>query len=163
MAYKHGVYMSEIPTSILPPVETEAGLPVIYGTAPVHLASDRAKANRPVLCYSYAEAVTAFGYSNDWKNYTLCEAIYSEFALFNVSPVVLVNVLDPETHKKVVSNTAVPVTNGVAKVTDPAIIETLVVSSGDKTLTAGEDYEAAYDDKEVLNITALSGGKMESL
>lgn len=163
MAYKHGVYMSEIPTSILPPVETEAGLPVIYGTAPVHLASDRAKANRPVLCYSYAEAVAAFGYSNDWKNYTLCEAIYSEFALFNVSPVVLVNVLDPETHKKVVSNTAVPVTNGVAKVTDSVLIETLVVSSGDKTLTAGEDYEAAYDDKEVLNITALSGGKMESL
>ena len=52
MAYKHGVYTGEIPTSIIPPVETDAGLPVIFGTAPLHLASDPAKANRPVLCYS---------------------------------------------------------------------------------------------------------------
>ena len=28
---------------------------VVFGTAPVHLASDRAPINKPVLCYSYAE------------------------------------------------------------------------------------------------------------
>ena len=91
MAYKHGVYTSEIPTSIVPPVNTTAGLPVIFGTAPVHLAIDRAPVNKPVLCYSYAEAVAAFGYSKDWKKYTLCEAIYSQFALYNRAPVVPVS------------------------------------------------------------------------
>ena len=29
MAYRHGVYKSEVPTSIISPVKTEAGLPVI--------------------------------------------------------------------------------------------------------------------------------------
>ena len=37
MSYRHGVYVSEVPTSILPPVRTEAGLPVVFGTAPVNL------------------------------------------------------------------------------------------------------------------------------
>ena len=30
MAYKHGVYTSEVPTSIVPAVNSTAGLPVIF-------------------------------------------------------------------------------------------------------------------------------------
>lgn len=127
MAYKHGVYTSEVPTSIIPAVNTTAGLPVVFGTAPVHLATDRAQANRPVLCYSYAEAVAAMGFSKDWENYTLCEAIYSQFALYNVAPVVLVNVLDPATHKEAVSDSEVTLTNKVATVEAPVLLETLKV------------------------------------
>jgi len=35
MAYKHGVYASEIATSILPPRTVDAGIPFVVGTAPV--------------------------------------------------------------------------------------------------------------------------------
>lgn len=77
MSYKHRVGTSEIPTSILPAVNTTAGLPVVFGTAPIHLASSPTQPNKPVLCYSYDEAVKAFGYSDDWDKYTLCEAIYA--------------------------------------------------------------------------------------
>ena len=90
MAYRHGVYISEVPTSIIPPVRTSSGMPVVFGTAPVNLATDPAAANAPKLCYTYAEAVAQFGYSDDWESYTLCEFIKSHFALFNVAPVVLV-------------------------------------------------------------------------
>ena len=76
MAYKHGVYTSEVPTSIVPAVNSTAGLPVVFGTAPIHLASNRAEVNKPILCYTYAEAVAAMGYSEDWEKYTLCETIY---------------------------------------------------------------------------------------
>ena len=57
MAYKHGVYVSEVSTSIIPAVNTTAGLPVVFGTAPIHLAKDRAMANKPILCHSYEEAL----------------------------------------------------------------------------------------------------------
>ena len=80
MAYKHGVYTSEVPTSVVPAVNTAAGLPVVFGTAPVHLASERAQSNKPILCYSYAEAVQQLGYSKDWAKYTLCEVMSSQFA-----------------------------------------------------------------------------------
>ena len=53
MTYKHGVYGSEVPTSLVPMTNVSAGLPVVFGTAPVHLATDAAKANVPVLCYTY--------------------------------------------------------------------------------------------------------------
>ena len=162
MAYKHGVYTSEVPTSIVPAVNTTAGLPVVFGTAPVHLATDRAAANKPVLCYSYAEAVAAFGYSTDWKSYTLCEAIYSEFALYNVAPIVLVNVLDPAVHKEAVTDNEVTLTNKVATVTDPVLLETLKVkkASAGQALTEGTDYEAAYNDDGALVITVLEDGEL---
>ena len=162
MAYKHGIYTSEIPTSIIPPVETDAGLPVIYGTAPVHLASDRAETNRPVLCYTYAEAVAALGYSDDWKKYTLCEAIYSQFALYNRAPVVLVNVLDPQKHKQSKENQSLTFNKGVSKITEPVLLETLKVKKAEagQPLKEGTDYTAAYDDDEELLITALEGGAL---
>ena len=102
MAYKHGVYVSEQPTSIVPPVRVGAGLPVFVGTAPVN-QTDITNVNKPILCYSYSEAVQAFGFSKDFDKFTLCEAIYSQFALFNVAPVVLINVLDVDEHSTVVA------------------------------------------------------------
>ena len=88
MAYNHGVKISEVPTSILPPVQVEAAIPFIVGTAPVNM-TDPTNVNKPVLCYSYDEAVAAFGYvppvedsASGLKKYdfTLSEAIYSQFA-----------------------------------------------------------------------------------
>lgn len=81
MSYKHGVHIYEQPTSIVPPVRIGAGLPVFVGTAPVN-QTDITNVNKPVLCYSYKEAVAAFGFSKDFDKFTLCEAIYSQFALF---------------------------------------------------------------------------------
>lgn len=164
MAYKHGVYTQEVPTSIVPAVNSTAGLPVVFGTAPVHLASDRAPINKPVLCYSYAEAVKQFGFSKDFAKYTLCEVIYSQFALYNRAPVVFVNVLDPKTHKKTVSDKEVTLTNKVGKLETAVLLETLKVkkASAGQPLSAGTDYEATYDDDGVLVITALDGGEAES-
>lgn len=160
MAYKHGIYTSEVPTSIVPPVETDAGLPVIFGTAPVHLATDRAAANRPKLCYTYEEAVGAFGYSKDWKKYTLCEAVYSQFALYNRCPVVLVNVLDPVKHKEDKTNQTITITDGKATISEPVLLETLKLKTAEaaEPAKAGVDYEAAYDDDENLVITVIPDG-----
>ena len=164
MAYQHGIYASEIPTSIIPAVNSMAGLPIIFGTAPVHLASDPKAANRPALCYSYGEAVAAFGYSTNWKDYTLCEAIYSQFALYAVAPVVIVNVLDAEKHKATVAGSIKNLVDGVLILNDPVILESLIVqlSQEGQALILGIDYEAIYNDKEQVVITPLLGGQITS-
>lgn len=51
MAYKHGIYGREVPTSLVPMTQINAGLPVVFGTAPIHLATNPAKVNEPVWCY----------------------------------------------------------------------------------------------------------------
>ena len=49
MAYKHGVYTQENPTSLATMTQTDSGLIVAFGTAPLHLATNSAGANKPVL------------------------------------------------------------------------------------------------------------------
>lgn len=163
MAFTHGVYTKELPTSIIPAATSNAGLPVVFGTAPLHLAADRAKANRPILCSSYKEAVETLGYSKNWKRYTLCEVMYSQFALYNQSPVVFVNVLDPKVHKQKVENIVVSIEDKEAVLEYAALLETLTVrvNEAGEPLVEGVDYEAGYNDDEQLIITALEGGLLE--
>lgn len=97
MSYEHRVKTSEVPTQILPAVQVEAGVPVVFGTAPVESLAEK-PINDPQVIYSYSEFVSTFGWSDDWDKYTLCEFAYSHFALFGVAPVVFVNVYDPATH-----------------------------------------------------------------
>lgn len=162
MAYRHGAYVSEVATSVVPPVETSAGLPVVFGTAALHLATDPAAVNKPVLCYTYAEAVAAFGISDDFASYTLSEFIKSHFSLFNAAPVVLVNVLDPATHKTAVTDQPVILTAGVGKIPAAVVLSTLVVklTTGGASLVRGTDYTAAFNDDGEVVISRISTGSI---
>lgn len=164
MAYKHGIYTGEVATSLVPMTQTDSGLIVAFGTAPVHLAKYPAAVNTPVLCYTYAEAVAAFGYSDDWDKYTLCEVMKSQFALFNMAPVVLVNVLDPATHKTAVTQEECTLTDKVGTITSPALLTGIKVyaATDGEELVADTDYTAAHDDAGNLIITALAGGALAS-
>lgn len=152
MAYRHGVYVSEVPTSILPPVNVSAGLPVVFGTAPLHLSESK-PVNTPVLCYSYAEAVENFGFVpadpvTGIFEYTLCEAIKSHFALFAVAPIVLVNVLDPATHKASVSAEEAELEDGKVTLANNGVLaESIVVKdqAGETTYVLDTDYEITND------------------
>ena len=160
MAYKHGVYTTEVPTGIVPPVNVSAGLPVFIGTAPVN-QTDITNVNKPVLCYSYAEAVQAFGFSKDFENFTLCEAIYSQFALFNVAPVVLINVLDANDHSTVEAPVAKTFAEDKITTSKQGIIPaTVTVKSSDDTTTyvAGTDYITSFNDDGLVVITRLTTG-----
>lgn len=147
--YQHGVYNQEQATSLTTPIQSSAALQVIFGTAPIHLADDPAKAaNTPKLCYSFAECQAAVGYSDDFENFTLCQSIDVNFRVFNNAPIVLVNVLDPNNSKHIKQNeaTSVNVTDGQAVYTVPyALISTMEVKNGDAALVKDTDYTAAHD------------------
>jgi uncharacterized protein len=158
MAFQHGVYGSEVPTSVLSPVEASAGLPVVFGTAPINLANTQEYVNKPVLVYNYSEAEKALGYSDDWDNYTLCEFMYSHFQLFNMSPVVLVNVLDPAKHKMNVMDEPLSLVNKVGIINRTGVLlDTLQVKEtvGGAPLEKGTDYMTAFDDDGHVVITSL--------
>lgn len=164
MAYKHGIYTSEIPTALVPMTQISAGLPVVFGTAPLHLASESAGANVPKLCYKYSEAVEYFGYSEDWEKYTLCESMKAFFSLYTIAPVVFINVLDPAKHKTAIAGEALTFANNVASISGAVMIESLVVTkTGDRDAVLGVDYTAEYDDDEVLIISALEGGILHGM
>ncbi|QGQ95867.1 phage tail sheath family protein [Paenibacillus psychroresistens] len=161
MAYKHGVFVSEIPTSIIPPVLATAGLPVVFGTAPINLGADQQYANKPFLAYSKEEAIAALGYSSDWEKYSLCEFMVSYFDLFNVAPVVFVNVLNLTDHKLAIVDTARTLVGGIVKLAQTGILlNTLVLklTVGGTLLVKNTDYTAAFNSAGEVVITRVVGG-----
>lgn len=162
MSYFHGVRFSEIPTSVIPPVNLDAPA-VIVGSAPVHLSADGVgKANVPVLCYTLKDAVDALGYSADWENYSLCEGMYTFFQLYGVAPVIFINVLDPSEHKEAVESEAVSLgTDGSATLASKGILAGSVVvkdSEGSTPYVVDTDYILSFDDDESLIVTRVATG-----
>ncbi|WP_342557344.1 phage tail sheath family protein [Lysinibacillus sp. FSL P4-0201] len=152
--YKHGAYTYELPTSIVPPVESTAGLTVVFGTAPIHLLDNPSEAvNKVVMAYTYGEAVKKMGYSSDFDKYTICEAISSHFALFAVSPLVMVNVLDPKKHS-VEGEENIQISKGEGVFSSDGILKpSVVVKSADKSITyEASKYELEFDDDGKLHI-----------
>lgn len=149
MAYKHGIYVREQATSLVPPVNVEGCVPVVIGTAPIHLATNPAKANKPVLCYTYAEAVEQLGYSEDWDKYTLCEAMYTAFQLYGVAPIIFINVLDLAEHKEDVADKSITVDKKVAILSDPVLLDTLKITG----MELNKDYIVAHDEDGNVVIT----------
>lgn len=153
--YVHGVKTSEQATSILPPVQSSAGVPFFIGTAPVNM-TDPSNYGKPVLCHNYDEAKAAFGYlepvaygSTAYKKheFSICEFIKSHFAFFQSAPVVIVNVLNPSTHKTTYTNSAVKFKNGVAVIESTALVKSsLVLKDDDETTVAATNYNVAFDE-----------------
>lgn len=160
MAYNHGVRVQEQETSIIAPITGTAGLQVVIGTAPVNLAADPyAVTNVPIIAYSYKEAVQQLGYSDDFKNFTLCQSIDASFRVLNVAPIILINVLDPTKHKKANEEAKVAVESMQATVEITGILaDTVEVKSGDTVLTKDTDYITSFDDDGYLLISLVAGG-----
>lgn len=166
MAYFHGVYNNEQDTSLTTPIQGSAGLQVIFGVAPIHLAKDPAKAvNTPKLCYSFKECQQAVGYSDDFQAFSLCQSIDACFRVHNVAPIILINVLDPSKAAHVTENAAedCPVEDGVVLYEKQYVmLDTLEVKNEDATLVPGSDYTAAHDDDGNVVIALISQAAKEA-
>ena len=169
MAYQHGVRVLEQETSLVAPITGTAGLQVIFGTAPVNLAADPyGVTNKPVIAYNWGEATSQLGYTGETGKdghflYTLCASMYANFKLFNIAPVIFVNVLDPKKHKKDNGETTAAVESMEATVPITGILLDTVSITVDEAepLTEGADYVLSFDDDGQLLVTLISGGKGE--
>ena len=104
MAYKHGAY-GEITTSKVTDAKQADVVAAYIGTAPINLIRGYAEkdlVNMPIKVANMSDAQSKLGYSADWEAFTLCEAFAEHFdnTVGNVGPIYIVNVLDPDAHKK---------------------------------------------------------------
>lgn len=163
MAKKHGVFIYEEATAVTVPKESDAGLQVVIGTAPVNMTENpSSKVNVPILANSATEAMAELGYSSNFNDYSLCQTMYATANLYQVSPVVYINVLDPDKHKKALAETSVSVSDMQATVEQTGILKkNLAVKAGDTVLAADVDYTAGFDNDGNLVITLIAGGAGE--
>lgn len=152
--YLHGAAATETVTDVEDAQEASFGQAVI-GTAPVHWLSDYSGAiNTPIKCESLADCSAKLGYSTDFEKYTLCQAMYTSFVSgaggSTVKPVVFINVLDPEKHKKAVEETEYPINSGAVTIADDVIVSSLVVKFDGAELIAGTDYVTEWNGGELI-------------
>ncbi len=158
---RHGIFISEQPASVITPVPINITLPVVFGTAPVNLSVGTAPVNKPILCESWDDAVAAFGYSDDWNTFTLCEFMNFYFKVSKQSPVVIVNVFDPGVHNVAVAATSFTLINGVVTIPVQGIIKnSVVVTSGDGATTykVGTDYNLTFNASGNLMVSRITSG-----
>lgn len=146
----HGVKTGEKATSIST-IAQSGNTAVIIGTAPVNRALSP-KVNTPVLCYTEKEALEAFGDSDDWKSYSLCESIDVFFRLFKRGPIVMINVLDPKIHKAN-SSEQVAFADGVGLITSAGVLLDTIKVTGK---TSGTDYISEFNEDGTVTIIALT-------
>lgn len=155
MAITHGIHTNKVATSVSTPTEVETGIHFVVGTAPVHTVNG--KVNEPIMLQNYSEAAEQLGYSDDWEKYSLCEEIYTAFQLYEISPIVVVNVLDPAKHKGEAKTTEENVTDN--QIVLP--IETIKDSIEITGKTKGEDYDTFYTEEGcVIEFLADTTGKV---
>ena len=160
MSSKHGIFIQEEKTALTVPQESSTGLQVVIGTAPVNVLDNPSSAvNVPILANSAAEAMAALGYSRDFRKYTLCQTMYVTSNLYQVSPVVYINVLDPEKHKKSMAEKEVTVSSLQAVLQDEGVLKKgLSVKNGESALQEGVDYVLSFDSDNHLVVTLLASG-----
>ena len=158
--YLHGAYgqVQEVGSK----VASKSLSAIIYvGTAPVHLvAGGAANVNKPIVVNSIAEARKLFGYSDNWSDYTLCEAMKAHLELNGVGPLIFINVLDPETHVDETGGTASLTPLGgriVIANAESVVLDSVVVG----TKVKGTDYTIAYDfSKKTITIAEITSGAL---
>lgn len=163
MSYKHGISILENNTPIVPPKQGSSGVQVIIGTAPINLVENKS-VNEPLLVFSYSEAIAKLGYSNSFDKFTLCQSIDASFKVFNVAPIILINVLDPAKHKTIVSAKTVVISNKLAiEEIEGILLDTLVVKNeaGSTTYIKDTDYSLRFNEFGFLEIEAIADGAAE--
>lgn len=158
----HGVYVYEQSTALSTPVVAATGIPFIVGVAPIHAADHPTTVGVPTLVTSWDEVNDLIGYSDDWDNFPLSEAAYSQFVLYNMQPAIFLNLFDPSTMKQAKTAADYTVSNYKVNLGSKAINNSsLAVKNGDNNLTKGTDFDAYYTNGELI-IELLSSGSAYS-
>lgn len=173
MAFKHGVYGEHSIYAGKLPVTANGTIPAYIGTAPIHQnntenATDYDYSefiNKPIIINSYADAKAKLGVSDDFKTFTLMEAVYAHFMNGEtaIAPIIVVNMAKPTVREAEDTETTVILSglagNKVGYIDDgAAVIETVTLSE----LTEA-DYSLAYVDgkiKVTITKTAFASGNI---
>ncbi|MDO5789044.1 MAG: phage tail sheath subtilisin-like domain-containing protein [Fusobacterium sp.] len=150
MAFTHGTYASEKESSIKGIITVQNPV-VVVGAAPINMG-DINSVNKVELIQSAKDAVEKFGTSNYIEGFNITEAIYVALNVFGVTPIVCINVLDPNKHKTTEEYDSLAVVD--KKVTfehTGILLDTLEVKTGDTSLPI-EEFTASFGEDGKLTI-----------
>ncbi len=164
MSYLHGRYAYFGQDQITQVDLFDAGV-VYVGAAPINTVKGFSadSINKVVTINNMQEAINLLGYSEDWEQYPLCEAMHVHFgnASGNIGPVHFINVLDPSIHIADDDETGtLTFVQKKATITDSKMIVDSFELTGK---TEGVDYSLDYDmNRGILTVMDISSAGITS-
>ena len=152
--FQHGTSYKEMPSGLKIFAETQTPT-VIVGTGTINMG-DMSCVNKPILIQNSKDAATYFGGANNIKGFTINEALYLAFNVYNVKPIIVINVLNPSEHKTAHNEEGVVIKDFKATLAKTGIIndENLVVKNNETSvLIQKEKYTCSFNDEGKLTIT----------
>ena len=167
--YRHGVYGEQVPYTGNAAIPAIGTVPAYIGTAPIQRLNPAGDPsfdyspyiNQPILIRRYRDVENRLGYSDDWADFTLCEAVSAHFLAGSapIGPIICVNMANPSQLANEGTTTTVTLSgaagNKTGILTDPlAAIENIALSGTSGALTKDTDYTMAYVDGGIqINVT----------
>lgn len=162
--YKHGMETTRAKTPGLNPAAGKSIIQVVIGTAPINTLDNPMEAvNKPVLIEDSEDADYKIGYTKEIERYTAIHSVYASFSKQSVSPIIVINVLNPEdiNHVEVVAGKEYPVIKRVITVKDTGILrDKVVVSDSDTEYQEDVDYVTSFNDDGYLVIGVTKDGAL---
>ncbi|MHA5067838.1 phage tail sheath family protein [Cetobacterium somerae] len=153
--YQHGSYSKEAPTSLRGMVTAKNPIFVV-GTAPINMG-DLSNVNKAQLVTSAEEAMKYFGGTAD-LDFTISEVLDACLNLYNVKPIVAVNVLDPKKHKTQHEEAGLtPILNKATLEKKGIILETVTVKIPEQQSNLPPEKYHTYFDKTGAVIVEIIG------
>lgn len=160
MAFFHGIKVQEKQTQIVAPVQVDSAVQVVVGLAPVNMGNITDPLS-PQVAYSYEEAVAKMGMSDNHLSYTICESIKLSFMIYNVAPLVMINVLDPSKHKQQKTTVSVSMVDGKAELPEEGVLlPSVQLTQSEQALAEGTDYTISFTGSGKALIERIEGGKI---
>ena len=155
--FQHGSYSKEVPTSLRGMVSAKNPI-LVVGTAPINVG-DITNVNRAQLVTSAEEAMKYFGGTGD-LSFTISEVLDACLNLYNVKPIVAINVLDPAKHKTEKTKAAIVVKENKVTLEESGIIlSTLTVKiASQQDALPGERYNAYFNNSGKVIIEIIGEG-----
>jgi len=144
MALTQGINVFQVPSRLIPTARIDTAIPVVIGTAPIHRLENfqNAMPGSVIMCNSFSQAENALGIgiNDNFEKWGLSKVAFSQFVLSGASPVIFINIYNPNMHRETITNEAVSFIGMTAMLANTDIISGFTLSGGGTTFVEGKDY-----------------------
>ncbi len=149
--YKHRIETNRKKTKSIQPDACASIIQLVIGTASVNTLDNPGEAvNKPIILEEKGDVEAYLGFTDEIEKYTIMHSVYASFDKHAVSPIIVVNVLDPSNpaHTEVVAGEEYQIQKKMVTIEDTGVLlDKVVVSDGSTEYQKDTDYVISFNSK----------------
>lgn len=164
--YKHTVTTKRKKTKTIKADACASVIQLIIGTAPVNtLENPQDAVNKPLVLEGKEDAEELLGFTDETEKYTIMHSVHASFDKHAVSPIIVINVLNPSdiAHTEAVAGSEYTVKKMMVTIEETGILkDKVLISDGSTEYKPDTDYVLSFNYKGFLVISLTEDGALST-